>query len=380
MKKIFAQKYIEELQAQLKLQTALNYSKTRGLGYQTLVAGVSILDLVKIHQHTLVSKLFLDSKAKKQRELIKKASAFFAIAMVPDPQKISEKKSKNDIRAMFKKQTQYISQLAAENLKLNLQLMHRKVVEAKHKVVEKKYVEMLKQSENTRLQLRRLSRQLILAQEEERRVISRELHDVIAQSLAAINIRLATLKKAAELNTKDITTNIASTQLLVQNSFNTVHQFARELRPPALDDLGLIPALRAYMEKFFTQTGIHVQLIAFADVESLSLNKRTALFRVVQEALSNVARHAHATHVTVNIKKTLDSTIMEIHDNGIAFEVQKTLQSRGSKRLGLLGMRERIEMLGGHFEIMSLAGKGTTIHVAIPLNLKFHKRMEIKSK
>ncbi len=115
---------------------------------------------------------------------------------------------------------------------------------------------MLEQSDHLQEQLRRLSRQILSAQEDERKKISRELHDVIAQTLTGINVRLATLKKEAALNTKGLDRNIARTQRLVEKSVDIVHQFARELRPAVLDDLGLIPALHSFVKIFSKRTGI----------------------------------------------------------------------------------------------------------------------------
>src|SRR5206468_2392078 len=115
---------------------------------------------------------------------------------------------------------------------------------------EQHYGQLLEQSLQMQEQLRRLSRQLLSAQEEERKKISRELHDVIAQTLTSINVRLATLKREAAVNTKGIEENIARTQELVQRSVDIVHRFARELRPTVLDDLGLIPAVHTFLKAF----------------------------------------------------------------------------------------------------------------------------------
>ena len=149
--------------------------------------------------------------------------------------------------------------------------------------------------------LRRLSHEILSAQEEERKKISRELHDEIGQTLTAINVKLATLKKEATVNTKDLKRKIASTQRLVEQSMNTVHRFARELRPPLLDDLGLIPALHSYMKGFTKRTHIPIRFTTFAAVERLDSDKRTVLYRVAQEALTNVAKHAQASLVEVSI-------------------------------------------------------------------------------
>jgi signal transduction histidine kinase len=216
-------------------------------------------------------------------------------------------------------------------------------------------------------QLRLLSRQLLSAQEEERKMISRELHDQIAQTLTGINIRLAALKTEATVNTKGLQKKISSTQRLVEKSVDIVHRFARELRPTVLDDLGLIPALLSFMKSFNKRTGVRTSLTAFAAVERLDTAKRTVLFRIAQEALNNVARHAHASRVEVNIQKLPDCICMKIKDDGKSFQVHQVLHAKGNKHLGLLGMRERLEMIGGSFGVESAPGKGTTIQAQIPL-------------
>ena len=213
-----------------------------------------------------------------------------------------------------------------------------------------------------------LSRQLLSAQEEERKKISRELHDVIAQTLTTINIRLAALKKEAALNTKGLERSIARTQQLVEQSVNIVHQFARELRPAVLDDLGLIPALHTFMKDFTKQTGIRMHFKTFTTrIEQLDGDKRTVLFRVAQEALANVARHAQASEAEVRIRKRDGVICMKICDNGKGFQEERVLHAKKSKRLGLLGMRERLEMVGGSFTIESAPGKGTTVIAQIPI-------------
>jgi signal transduction histidine kinase len=197
--------------------------------------------------------------------------------------------------------------------------------------------------------------------------------------LTGINIRLATLKKQASINTKGLDRNIARTQRLVEKSVDIVHRFARELRPAVLDDLGLVPALHSFVKLFSQRTRIHVHLKVFAGVEKLDGNQRTILYRVAQEALTNVSRHAQASRVEVSIQKVSDGICMKINDNGKSFEVERALNGRGRKRLGLLGMRERLEMVGGRVNIGSAVGKGTTITANIPLGKSTEKEMLMKS-
>ena len=142
---------------------------------------------------------------------------------------------------------------------------------------------MLEMCIRDRDQLQLLSRQILSAQEEERKRISRELHDVIAQTLSSINVQLASLKQEALLDPASMALSITRTQQLVESSVNIVHQFARELRPTMLDDLGLVPALLAYMKIFKKETGIQVSLSAFAAVEQMTGDKRIVFYRVAQE-------------------------------------------------------------------------------------------------
>jgi PAS domain S-box-containing protein len=257
--------------------------------------------------------------------------------------------------------------LTASNTKLEQEIVLRQAVEASLKQTQQRQHELLEESRRMQEQLRQLSRQILSAQEEERREISRELHDVIAQTLTAINVRLAALKKAAAINTKGLDRDIADTQRLVEKSVDIVHRFARELRPAVLDDLGLIPALHSFMKSFTARTGVRTRLTAFAGVEQLDTAKRTVLFRVAQEALTNVGRHAQAGRVEVNIQKLPGLIRMKVTDDGKSFQVQRVMHSPGRKHLGLLGMRERLEMVGGRFDAESTSGKGTTIRAEIPL-------------
>ncbi len=189
---------------------------------------------------------------------------------------------------------------------------------------------------------------------------------MIAQILTGINIRLAALKQEAGISTDGLIRSIGRTQRLVEKSVDIVHRFARELRPAVLDDLGLIPALHASLKLFTTRTGILTRMTAFAGVEQLHMAKRTVLFRVAQEALANAERHAQAGRIEVSIRQLAGVLTMSIHDDGKSFQVEQVMQARGRRRLGLLGMRERLEMVGGRLAIESAPGKGTSIIARMP--------------
>ncbi len=256
--------------------------------------------------------------------------------------------------------------LTVSNEELRQEIIRRQAMEESLKQSEQHQTKLLEESRLMQERLRHLSHQVLQAQEDERKRISRELHDVIAQTLTGINMRLAALQKAAILNPKHFDRDIRRTQKLVEDSVDIVHQFARELRPATLDDLGLIPALHTFMKTFTAQTGVHTHLTAFVGLEELDKVRCTVLYRVAQEALTNVSRHAQATRVEITIQELADDICMKINDNGKSFDPEFVLKAKGKKRLGLLGMSERLEMAGGHFDIASSPGQGTTVTARIP--------------
>ena len=260
-----------------------------------------------------------------------------------------------------------IEVLDASNRKLQQEITRRQTLEQSLHESEQHQSRLLEQSYHMQEQLRHLSHQILNAQEEERKRISRELHDEIAQTMVAINVHLEALTHEATDNPKGLKQKIKRTQRLVEKSVDRVHRFARELRPTTLDDLGLIPALHAFMNEFTKRTGVRAHLTVFAAIEQLNIAKRTVLYRVAHEALNNVASHAQASRVEVSIEKLSDSVCMKIEDDGKSFEVERVLNARGDKRLGLLGMRERVEMVGGNFRVESVPGQGTTVRVEIPV-------------
>src|SRR5277367_2153333 len=248
--------YRVALCAHLKRGRHASLESARGLGGEVLAAGLQTLDLAKLHEQILVTEILPGCPVNKRSALIKQAGIFFATAITP-----IEKTHRNarEAAVLLKKFIETLSQrtveLAASNLELSLEITQRKAAEAALTKSEDHYSQLLRQSDRLQEQLRRLSRQILSAQEDERKRISRELHDVIAQTLTGINIRLATLKKEASLNKSGLDRSIARTQRLVEKSVNIVHRFALELRPAVLDDLGLIPALHSFMKTFAARNG-----------------------------------------------------------------------------------------------------------------------------
>jgi PAS domain S-box-containing protein len=258
--------------------------------------------------------------------------------------------------------------MTASNEKLEVEIERRRKVENDLRKSELRQDRLLRESRVLQGQLRLLSRQVIKAQEDERKRVSRDLHDVIAQTMTGIGLRLANLKAGSTgKSASAFGRELAQTQRLVLRSVDFIQEFARDLRPTVLDDLGLVPALHTFMKSFAARTGLSTSLTAFAAVEKIDIARRTALFRVAQEALTNVARHAHATRVDVIIAKTAGGLCMTVKDNGRSFSAEHALKSEGGQHLGLLGMRERLETVGGTLSIGSASGKGTAVTAELPI-------------
>ena len=321
------------------------------LGRRAMALGLETLDLARFHEQALITLVLPGHSPGARDRMIRRAGTFFAEAITPiEKTHRTAQEANAHLQQMIQTLSRRSVDLAASNRRLQQEIAQRKSVEESLRKSEHHYSQLLEQSRHMQEQLRLLSRQLLSAQEEERKMISRELHDQIAQTLTGINVRLAALKTGATLNNKGLQKKISSTQRLVEKSVDIVHRFARELRPTVLDDLGLIPALHSFMKNFTTRTGVRTSLTTFAmKIEKLDTAKRTVLFRVAQEALTNVARHAHASRVEVSIQKLRGRVCMKIKDDGKSFDVERTLHANGGKRLGLLGMRERLEMVGGKF-------------------------------
>ena len=260
-----------------------------------------------------------------------------------------------------KKVVKRTAQLTSTNRQLAASLDSTRLGEEQNRV-------LLFESQDMQKRLRQLTHQILTAQEEERKKISRELHDDVVQTLVGLNVELSALVHGNSPGVRQLKDRIARTQRLVEKSVDSVHRFARELRPAVLDDLGLIPALQGFCESLAKRKNLKIQLTVFRGIEDLESDKRTVLFRVAQEALHNVARHARATRAKVTIGKAPGAVRLEVSDNGKSFPVKKILSAKNPKRLGLVGMRERVEMVGGNFTIESVPGQGTTVRVEIPLH------------
>lgn len=359
--------YHLDLQQYLHQGIGSDMEPARELGRHATKIGLDTLDMARIHEIALVSLVLPNYSSSMRNSLMGRAGVFFAESITPIEQTHRGAREANiQLNQVVQTLRQRTLELANSVEVLKQECSQRQAVEESLRASEQTTSGLLDKSRQMQEELRQLSRQLLTVQEEERMKISRELHDVIAQTLIGINVRLQAFKAEATAGNRQLPQKITTTQRLVEESVDIVHRFARELRPTVLDDLGLIPALKSFIKDFIANTGVQVSLKVSAKIEQSSATIRTALYRVAQESLNNVARHAKSSLAEVTVR-CLDGFIyMEITDIGQGFNVDGTPDAKMPKRLGLLGMRERIEMIGGSYSLESAPGKGTTIRVEIP--------------
>jgi two-component system sensor histidine kinase UhpB len=217
---------------------------------------------------------------------------------------------------------------------------------------------------------RRSGRMVIRAQEDERKRVARDLHDEVNQALTAILLRLEALAQDAPPELSD---QVAELKSLVNQAMDELLQLARQLRPSALDDHGLIPAIEGHLKAFSSKTGIKATLSARGQPQGLGDDQQTAVYRVVQEALSNAARHSGASRITVDLEAFKYGGVeLRVTDDGTGFDLdnrKKTNGTTGDGRvggLGLDGMTERARLVGGDLQVESQPGRGTKIRLYIP--------------
>ncbi len=219
-------------------------------------------------------------------------------------------------------------------------------------------------------ELQRLITRVAATQEEERRRFSRDLHDGIIQNLSGILFSLSFLENALDPKEDSAAKEIAQLETIVEETISDLRKIIYDLRPTILDSLGLVPTLEKHLDRFSQMTNIETAYDA--DVElRLPGPIETALFRLAQESLNNVNKHANASKVSLDLKQADNQVIMDVKDNGSGFSIEKTQKKQSQNSgFGLSGMRERVQSLDGNVEIKSVLGEGTIISVTIPLKVK----------
>ena len=213
--------------------------------------------------------------------------------------------------------------------------------------------------------------QILHAQEQERKRIARELHDETSQVLTSLLISLAMLEES--VGSEAARVRIADTRALAHQTLRAVRNLSIDLRPSALDDLGLLPALRWYIKEYQQQCGIEVDFSASGLKERLPAEMETAIYRIIQESLTNTAKHAHAHKAWVTLTEGSATINVRIADDGCGFDAPAVLRTPWQDRgLGLGGMMERASLLNGSVDIQSQHERGTTISVRIPVKRAPH--------
>jgi len=211
--------------------------------------------------------------------------------------------------------------------------------------------------------LHQLSIYLQRAREEDRAHFARELHDELGQNLTALRLDFDRLADALAPGQPPIVARLAAIDRLITSTVDAMRQICDELRPGMLDDLGVETAISSYAKKFTKQFGVPCDLLLDRDDYGLDQTLSTGIYRIVQEALTNIGRHAHASQAMVAMQERADDLLLTIADDGCGLAAERT---GGRKTYGMLGMRERVDMLGGHLAIDSAPGRGTHIEVSLP--------------
>jgi two-component system sensor histidine kinase DegS len=214
--------------------------------------------------------------------------------------------------------------------------------------------------------LRQQLARVTVAQEEERQRIARDLHDGVGPALASMNLRLRTLGKLLDRDPSLAAAQIEELADLAQANVRDIRRLIYDLRPAALDELGLVPALRDYLDRCQREHGLIIEFNA-DDGNRLPAPVETALFRIVQEAVNNVVRHARARHVRVTLNRSPHCTVLRVADDGQGFDPEDRLSA---EHLGLWSINERVRQFGGSFDLHSTPGQGTVLDLQVPSESK----------
>jgi signal transduction histidine kinase len=218
---------------------------------------------------------------------------------------------------------------------------------------------------DTHAQLQALSRQLMHLQEQERQQLAHDLHDEVGQALTALKMNLQTMQRIADTST--VQNSLHDSFNILDTLLGRVRDLSLDLRPSLLDHLGLVPAIRWYANRQAERAGLQAQVDADSLPQDLPADMAVVCFRIVQEAVTNVLRHAKATQLDVVLRTTDSGFDLIVKDNGVGFRVSESMtEVEGRWAIGLVGMRERARALDGHIRIHSAPGRGTEVFAHIP--------------
>lgn len=345
--------YAVSLRRFVENQQEASLEQAYELGRKSIAKGMGVLDMARVHQDSL-GRMFCSPPAAKIDKRVLTASGTFLWELL------------SPFEAAHRGFREMNCALQERNRELEQEIRERKKAEEALRQSEKHYRRLFNEAQAMQENLRNLSGKILFTQEEERKRISRELHDEVGQSLTAISVTLATFCNHSEADSEGRSQRLAATQRLLQETMETVHRFARDLRPAMLDELGLLPALRSYLKSFAERSGLRVRFRGNPIAEELKDDQKTVLFRIAQESLNNTCKHAQASQVEVAIRKRKDGICLEVADDGRSFKADSINTAKRRGRLGFLGMQERVRLVNGRFTMSAIPGRGTTVRVVIP--------------
>ncbi len=338
------------------------------IGRVALNSGVGVVDIARLHHEAMAKFVGRQKTPTVTRDWLSATETFFMEAL--SAFEVAHRGFRDACERLQRLNDTLgdrNKELASSNRKLEQEIRERKEAEKKLRESREHYIQLFKEARAMEENLRQLSNKVLTVQEEERKHISRELHDEIGQALTAVNVSIATLRRHA--NGDDaFRAKVDEAQKLLEQSMGHVHRFARELRPSMLDHLGPYAALKNYVKSFSERTGIKTELESTASLDALDNQQGTVLYRVAQESLTNVFKHARATRVKIRFSQSPNAVCMEVSDNGRAGI--RHVPVNGRQPLGLLGMQERVRLVNGQFAIESVPRRGTTVRVEIPFASK----------
>ena len=255
---------------------------------------------------------------------------------------------------------QYFTATLAASLTLGLAVAIIAVIRIR--VLEWRSEEQHGRTQQAEQELRRLTNQLVRTQEEERKILSRELHDELGQMLTALRMEIGRAERAQALGSPAFAQTLAESKALVDRMMRMVRDLAMGLRPSMLDDLGLEPALAWQAREFSRRYNVPVDLSVDGDLERLPDPQRTCVYRVVQEALTNCAKHSAATEIEVKVVRQRTRLDVSVRDNGVGMA-----STTNHKGLGLTGIKERVKDINGAASIETRPGGGTVVHITLPV-------------
>ena len=367
LQKGFSYTYQEALEDHLAQPCQETLLQALDLGQAAFTAGIGIPDLLRLHHQALAEGPICSGEMARPDHFATALDSFLIAVLSPFEVDGRVAAGANDRR--FGTREDHLEELAHRNAELQEEIAEHESAEEAMQAAKDHYFLLYQNARATEANLRDLSAQVLTAQEDERKRISRELHDEIGQALTAINVSIAMLKSQGVTDVA-FQRNVAEAEQLLARTMETVHSFARELRPAMLDHLGIQSALRAHILDFARRTGIRTELVAHPLLARLDEGRGEVLFRVAQEALNNVYKHAQAESVRIEFTAGDGFLDMEVRDDGCAFNVESQLAGETNGRLGLIGMQERVRLVKGCLSIDSVPGRGTCVRVKIPVEAK----------